>query len=1858
MTVVELLKRHAQSCGVDRAFAFVDGLPDRPVWVNYAELDSAARRIAAAVISRGETGRPVLLLYPPGRSYVEGFLGCLYAGAIAVPAYPPDPARLDRTLPRLRALIADCGARLALSESWLILAASTAAASTAAAGTAAAGTVAAGSVAPGLDWLATDTPPADPPAGPSLPRVTAQTPALLQYTSGSTGSPKGVLLDHGNLMHNASLVRGGFGTSSGEVGLSWLPPYHDMGLIGGILQPLYVRMPTVLMSPLEFLRRPIGWLEAISRYGVTMSGGPNFAYDLCVRKSTASQRAALDLSRWSLAFCGAEPVRAQTLDRFASAFAVAGFRPEAFYPCYGLAEATLIVTGGRPRLVRNGDAEHVSCGRVLGDQHLAVIDPATSAPCPPGAVGEIVVSGPSVARGYWGRPLDEAVVDGRRYLRTGDLGFLDSGELVVTGRLKDVIVIRGRNVHPQDLEHAIEQEVAGVRPGCTAAFALDVDGAERVAVACEVSGASPVDSVVAGIRRVLAASAEVNPVAVVLLEPRRIPKTSSGKIQRHACREALLGGQWSAGVVARWDESGALVGGAPADPVQTLLSQLASAPNRDEPVSTALALDSLRAVELKHALDEHFGLDIPLSHLLGTLTLRDLSTRVSSVPVRMSSVSVRELHVSVRESSASDHELHVPERSSSGPVGEVNSSEGQSPVPGLEPRAMAAAAGGDTSHETDGARRRTDDTRSEADDTQRRTGDTRSEADDSRTETCNSRTETDDTRHRTGDTRSGADGARRRTGDTRTETCNMRTETDDTPWGVGEGERGLWFLERMAASGRAHHITRAVRIRSALDVERLERAFTELVRRHPALRSCLPEVRGEPVWRVVDFAEPVLRRRAAEGVDERELRRLVLQDAERPFDLERGPLLRVTLYTATADDHVLLLSVHHVVSDFWSLSVLVDDLLALYAGNGPTGRPAVVRPGGRVDQGRLGYWRRVLDGAPAALELPTRRARPRVPSLHAASQPVRLEPGTVAALDAFAAGAGVTRFVTLLAGFAAVLARYAGNDVVVGTPTAGREDRRTARSIGYFVTPVPLRLRPRAEHTFRELVGQARQAVLGALDNLVPFGRLVEAVRPPRDPGRSPVMQAMLTLQQAPPGLPDLGAFAVADETARLRLGPLDVQPYRLDDGSTTFDVALTLAETGGGLSGSLEYGADLFEAPAMAGLVRQFNTLLSDALTRPDTPLGALETMDRGERAAMLALADGGAVPRPEPGTLPGQFERQVAARPQATAVVCGERRLSYAELDRRAGRLAATLRERYGVRRGDLVGVLLPRHEDAVVAFWAVLKAGAGYVPLEPRLPRRRLQWLVAEARPRVLLAHAAMAPIEGEPPRLCLDEPPIDDDGQPVTGCPEVAPGDLAYVIYTSGSTGRPKGVLVPHLGAGNAVRAEAASVGLSAADRVAYLASCAYDVSILEITIAHLHGATLVIAPPEATLPGRELVRFLREQRINVANLPPSLLNALPDPALPDSAFPDAAFPDAAFPDAALPDLRALLVGGEPSTAKLVERWASRHVFVNAYGPTETSISAALDACRPDGERPAIGRPLPNVRTYVLDDRLEPVAQGMPGELFVGGAGVAIGYLGRPDLTAERFLPDPFTATPGARLYRTGDLARWLPDGRLDLLGRVDDQVQVRGVRVEPGEVTAALRELFSLRDAAVVPRPSPGGTELVAYLVADGPRPAVADLRAALRAQLPEPFVPAAFVYLDELPLNASHKLDRAALPAPQPADRGLGDRLAPRTELERTVARVWADVLGHESIGVRDHFFDELGGSSLQVARVTGELGERLGIEVPVTHLFEHPTVEALARRLDGATPDGATPDDAGPDPDDYAAARRRALARRTRRGR
>ncbi|MET0396030.1 MAG: amino acid adenylation domain-containing protein, partial [Longimicrobiaceae bacterium] len=1040
-------------------------------------------------------------------------------------------------------------------------------------------------------------------------------------------------------------------------------------------------------------------------------------------------------------------------------------------------------------------------------------------------------------------------------------------------------------------------------------------------------------------------------------------------------------------------------------------------------------------------------------------------------------------------------------------------------------------------------------------------------------------------------------------------------------------QQRLWFIHQFAPESAAYNMPHPLRLRGALDVGALRRSLAALVARHEALRTVFAVVDGEPVQVVHDDASVTLPVADLSGLAaaarDAETRRLIGEETLRPFDLARGPLMRALLLRAGAEEHAVLFTLHHIVADGWSLGVLVREVSALYGafslGEAPRLAPLPIQYGdyaawqrawlaGEALERQVGWWRERLAGAPPLLEVPTDRPRPVVMSEAGASRPFALSAEVSAALAELSRREGATLFMTLLAGWQALLSRWSGQtDVVVGTPLAGRTRLETEGLIGMFVNTLALRAELRDGADFRALLGQVRETTLGAYAHQeVPFEKLVEELRVERSLRYTPIFQALFALQNIEPGT--------------LEMGAVEVEPLSREEETAKFDLSLVLAEEGGRLGGVLSYRAALWEPATIGRMTEHLRVLLEGIAAAPERPVAELPLMPAEERAQVLERWNATAADRPRGLGFHELFEAHARRAPDAPALVFAGATVSYAELDHWGERLAGRLRG-LGVGPEARVGVCLERGPALVASLLGVLKAGGAYVPLDPEYPADRLAFMLADSGVRVVVTHGALAErlpgFDGEV--VLLDG--IGGPGSEAESAQQAAasgdapishpptPDNLAYVIYTSGSTGTPKGVLVPHDGLCNVARAQARDLGVGPDDRVLQLASPSFDASVFEVAMALGSGAALVLGTRDELVPGPELVRLLREQGVTAAVLSPSALGALPE--------------------ADLPALRTLMTAGEACPAELVDRWAPGRRFLNLYGPTEATIWSTTAACRAGGGTPPIGRPVANTAAYVLDGAREPVPVGVPGELYVGGAGVARGYGGRPELTAARFVPDPFGGGSGARLYRTGDRVRWLPRGELEFLGRVDAQVKVRGFRVEPGEVEAALRAHPGVADAAVVARedePGRGAHRLVAYVVArGGAAPETAGLRAHLRERLPEHMVPSAFVALERLPLTPNGKLDRAALPAPDTAAGGR-EYVAPRTPLEEVLAAIYAEVLRTEPVGIHDDFF-ELGGHSLLATRVASRVREAFGVEMPVRVLFEAPSVAALGERVSTLQP-------------------------------
>lgn len=1041
-------------------------------------------------------------------------------------------------------------------------------------------------------------------------------------------------------------------------------------------------------------------------------------------------------------------------------------------------------------------------------------------------------------------------------------------------------------------------------------------------------------------------------------------------------------------------------------------------------------------------------------------------------------------------------------------------------------------------------------------------------------------------------------------------------------------QQRLWFFDQFEPGQASYTISGAVRLKGCLDLAVLTRTFNEVVRRHEALRTTFTTIDGTPVQRIASEREISLPLVDLMEVpkEERESRASVLAraEAQTPFDLSTGPLLRVRILRLTSTEHIVLFTMHHIVADGWSMGVVVREVAALYTAfvqRHPSPLPEIAIQyadyaqwqrkwlSGPVLQQQLTYWIEHLAGIPAVLNLPTDRPRPSVQGYRGATHSFSVATPTVTGLYQVGQQAHATLFMTVAAAFTVLLSRYSGqSDICLGTPIANRMRVELEPLIGFFVNTLVLRTRIDHTQSFLTLLEQVRTTALNAYAHQdIPFEHLVEVLNPERLLSHTPLFQVMLVLQNAP--------------MDKLDLPGLTLEPVTVDSGTTTFDLTLNMTEEAGRLAGLMEYNTDLFEAATIERLTNHYVRLLEAIVADPTTRVSELAILSPAERTQLLVEWNTTGTVYPDRQTIQELFEAQVERTPEATAVSMYDVMLTYRELDARSNRLAAYLRK-HGVGPESRVALVVERSPTMVIAAMAVMKAGGAYVPLDPTYPTERLTVMLAESSLVVLSEHRlrdVLGNWGGTIVMLDQDEELIRQESPASAPC-ATGPDNLAYVIYTSGSSGVPKGVMVTHRSLVNAYFAWEAEYRLQTDCRNhLQMASFSFDVCSGDFIRALCSGGKLVICPRELLLSPPDLCSFMVREAIDCAEFSPMALRGL--------------VRHLETTGQQLTCIQALAVGSdtwsddEYTAALQVCRPGAR--LIHSYGITETTIDSTYFERRTQSENRSgilpIGRPFPNSQIYILDESLTPVPVGVAGELHIAGAGLARGYAGRPDLTAEKFIPNPFSAKPGARMYKSGDLARYLPDGNIEYLGRIDHQVKIRGFRIELGEIETVLRSVPGVREAVVLAREdSPGDKRLVAYVVVEDKESVeVSTLRRQLSRLLPEYMVPAQYVFLDQFPLTPNGKLNRKALPAPEMI-RGTNAYVAPRTPTELQLAKIWANVLQLDKVGVEDNFFT-LGGHSLLAITVLERMRQE-GLLADVRTLFTAPTVAALAAAVGGKT--------------------------------
>lgn len=1683
--------------------------------VTFSDLRSNVVSLAGALTSRCRPGDRVVLALENGLDCAEMFWACIVAGLVAVPS--PAPRQLGEVgARRLRGIVEDSGAALVVTApehrdelAHLPVA-----------------------------WASRQSLSEAAPASPPDVSIAPHDLAYLQYTSGSTSEPRGVELTHANVMAHCTILQPVIDRSGPPTSiLSWLPWFHDFGLIQGLFSPIYLGIPTYLMPTIAFMRRPLSWLDAITKFKISDSGAPDSAFVACLKALSRKPGWSGDLSSWTLAITGGEPVRAETLESFAQAFAPHGFRSRTFAPAYGMAEAVLALSmkppgelplllhldpealqEGRVRDAQPGRAQRtfVGSGTFLDGIDVRIVEPERAIALAPDEIGEIWVRGPSIGRGYkgqaalskqtFGAQLADDGKAGARYLRTGDLGFVRDGQIFITGRLKDIIVVHGRNLYPHDLELTAESAHPSVRASGTIAFGVEREDGEAVVVLAECAGkpdAEKAREVIDRIRSEVSGEHGIEVQEVVLVRRGTLPQTSSGKPQRSVAKRAYLKGDYESETRLHARPAREIVPGPKDDAERIVAEAWKSVLNPDrldvEADFFALGGNSLIATQLVSRINAASGADLPIRAV-----------------------------------------FEAPS------------------VAGLSEKLREALAGG------------------------------------------------------------GAAGAR------------VQLPTKRFRGGVSElslSQERFWFVCQQVPDSTALNMPVALRVKGRFNVAAFNAALASVVERHDILRTTFHTTEAGAEARVhpqmpIEFRTTKLGSGDA-GSDGFELaleHQLALY-AQQPFDLENGPLIRAHFIEVAPDDAVVLLVMHHIVGDQWSFGVLLRELAHFYRlalGRNEAALPALPlqyadfaawqrdtfeREGRTRDEA---YWVERLEGM-EAVSLPTDFPRLNRPIYRGARHRVRFDPKLAAKLSALGARHSASLSMIMMTALNVLLQRYTGrDDIGIGVSVAGRNHGASEALIGTFVNVLVLRTQVDRTLDFATLLGRVRQNALDALAHQeMPFDQLVWRLKHQKDASRAPLFQVLFNMVNVP--------------VDKLGFGDAQISLINFDRGSAQYELTV-LADAEHDFSIQFEYAVQVFQPETIQRFASHYVRLLEAVAEAEPCPVAELSPVGRGETARIAALGRGPDLPLPVE-TVPAWLEPAWEEWSGKPAVIFEDEALSYRELDLASSAVARALRAR-GIGRGKRVGLHVSRSARSIVAQVGVLKSGAAYVPLDPVNPPQRLEYIVRDADLSLILVDTDEDPTPiwmGNIPTLGMAELMANGldagDGDVDARELDARADDPAYVLYTSGSTGEPKGVLISHRSLVNLMSSVGAEPGVTSADRVLAVTTLNFDISVVETLLPLGFGATVVVAGREDAVDGNALLGLIERHEVSLMQATPSTWYLLLNAGWTGSG-----------------SLKKALVGGETLPQRLAIDLVRRCDEVwNMYGPTETTVwSTVWRVTSPDSRAVSIGRPIANTQVYVLDSDLHVCPIGVEGDLYIGGVGVGLGYVGLPELTARRFLPDHFApGNTSARLYRTGDRARWLNDGTLVHLGRSDTQVKLRGYRIEVGEIEAVLLRHPDVERAVVVVREvAPGDPRLVAFVVRRQNKTSADGLRQYLSRFVPDYMLPQHIALLEQMPLLPNGKVDHRKLADVALEAAPTRPIRAPRTPQEQQIWNIWRDVLGIENFGIDDNFFD-LGGHSMLALKVANRVQNEVDAACTIPMLFQHPTIAGFAAAMrDGARTD------------------------------
>lgn len=1605
-TLVELLQKRAQEQPDSTAYIFLKDGETESNRLLYKELDSAARAIAYYLQELCQAGDRALLLYPSGLEFIAAFFGCLYAGVVAVPAYPP---KRNQKMTRLQAIVSDAGATVALTTGALLKNIEN--------------RFAGEEDLTSLRCVATDN--IDNIVGSSELRreATPETLALLQYTSGSTGKPKGVMVSHGNLLHNSEMLRLGFGNSQKTVYVGWLPLFHDMGLIANVLQALYLGSPCILMSPGAFIQQPRRWLQAISRYKGTTSGGPNFAYDLCVNKITPEEKANLDLSSWEVAFNGAEPVRSETLEQFTRTFADCGFRRETFYPCYGMAETTVFVSGvvtreppvilqvSREALEQNRvvisneekreNRKIVSCGRAWLDEKIIIVEPESLTKCRDNKVGEIWVSSSSVAQGYWRKPEQTeetffaylAETGDGPFLRTGDLGFTQDGELFVTGRAKDLIIVRGRNYYPQDIEQTVEQSHPSVRPNCSAAFSVDVDGAERVVVAAEVERQAikglDVSGVVESIREAVWSEYELQVYGVLLLRTASIPKTSSGKIQRHACRQGfvdsslLVVGSWQQGEQGNRELPLLATESLSTWLAEWIGSELGVAAESIDPQKSLFyyGLDSVSAMQLARDLEERVGRRYRMSVVWEYPTISELLQYLSAETTDAAQAEVLEI------------------------------AKGEK-LPTEAPLLPA---------------------------------------------------------------------------------ISRAPEQRNQPFPLTDIQQAYWLgrSEAFELGNVATHIYLEIDS-DDLDIEGLNQAWQKLIERHDMLRMVLLPDGQQQVREIVPSYQITisdLRGENPEAITTK-LSEIRSQMSHQVLPGSDGLLFDIRATRWSGQKVRLHLSFDLLIADAWSLLLLFDEWKRLYQNPLSTLTPLQLSfrdyvvaerqlKESELYRGAKDYWDRRVSSLPDAPQLPWAKHPSEISQPRFVRRSAKLSQEKWQKLKQRATIESVTPSGLLVAAFAEVLSVWSkSGHFTINLTLFNRLPLHPQVNdiVGDFTSLTLLEVDNSTADTFTNRAVRIQKQLWQDLDHRYFTG--VEVLRElgRRQGSRQSALMPVVFTSTLALGR-DLGGI---NEWGEMVYGISQTPQVWLDH---------QVMEEKGGLVFNWDAVEELFPSGMLDDMFNSYCHFLEELTeesawisnTRPRLPEAQLDQRQ---------LVNATAAP-PQEMMLHELFAAQVAVRPLAEAIITPQQHLSYRSLYQRANQVARKLRQ-LGATPNSLVAVVMSKGWEQIVAVLGILISGAAYLPIDPEIPCQRLEYILVQGEVKLALTQSDLREVRAAISQIQWLEVDSSDvtqvDSSPLE--PVQTPEDLAYVIYTSGSTGQPKGVAISHRGAVNTICDINQRFGVGVSDRVLAVSALNFDLSVYDIFGILAAGGTVVMpAGDDSRRDPAHWVELMRANQVTLWNSVPALMGMLVEYL-------------SRQPELVPSSVGLILLSGDwlplDLPAQIKALWSSAQV-VSLGGATEASIWSILypiEKVDPTWKSIPYGKPMQNQYFQVLNPSLEPVPVWVPGQLYIGGMGLATGYWQDEEKTSKSFITHRVTKE---RLYKTGDLGRYLPSGDIEFLGREDFQVKVNGYRIELGEIEQVLKQHPAVKEVVVTAvGPERGNKQLVAYVVSHQDRSSTAE----------------------------------------------------------------------------------------------------------------------------------------------------------------